>query len=38
MEYLFVVLALASAGLLFAGLKGISGSGKRKNITRLQLD
>jgi hypothetical protein len=38
MEYLFVVLALATAGLAFAGLKGMAGSGKNKNITRLQLD
>jgi len=36
MEYLFVVLALASAGFVFAGLKkGIGGN--RKNMTRLEL-
>jgi hypothetical protein len=36
MEYLFVVLGLASAGFVFAGLKkGIGGNGK--NITRLEL-
>ena len=35
MEYLFVVIALATFGLIFAGLKGISQT--RKNITRLEL-
>lgn len=36
MEYLFVVLALASAGLIFAGLKKDTG-GNDKDITRLEL-
>ena len=35
MEYLFVLFALASIGVVFAGLK--SAAGNRKNITRLQL-
>ena len=36
MEYLFVIFALASMGLLFAGVKKISQPGK-KNFTRLEL-
>jgi hypothetical protein len=36
MEYLFVLLALATFGLVFAGFKTIGGN-NRKNITRLQL-
>jgi len=35
MEYLFVLIALASVGLIFAGLRGVSGN--EKKITRLQL-
>jgi len=35
MDYLFVVIALASLGLVFAGLKG--SGGKEKKITRLEL-
>jgi len=37
MEYLFVVIALASFGLIFAGLKGASETRKNNNITRLEL-
>jgi hypothetical protein len=36
MEYLFVLIALATFGLVFAGLKTLGGT-NRKNITRLQL-
>jgi hypothetical protein len=36
MEYLFVIFALASMGLLFAGVKKMS-RGNRKNFTRLEL-
>ena len=36
MEYLFVIFALASMGLLFAGAKKMS-RGSRKNFTRLEL-
>ncbi len=35
MDYLFVFIALASIGLVFAGLKGVSGN--QKKITRLEL-
>jgi len=35
MDYLFVVIALASLGLVFAGLKGSGGN--QKKITRLEL-
>jgi hypothetical protein len=36
MEYLFVVIVLASFGLIFAGLKGTSET-RKNNITRLEL-
>jgi hypothetical protein len=36
MDYLFVFLALASAGLIFAGLRKDNG-GNGKDITRLEL-
>jgi len=35
MDYLFVMFALASIGLVFAGVKKLSGG--RKNFTRLEL-
>jgi hypothetical protein len=36
MDYLFVLFALASMGLLFAGVKKMN-RGERKNFTRLEL-
>jgi hypothetical protein len=36
MEYLFVVIALAAFGLIFAGLKGTT-QPRNNNITRLEL-
>ncbi len=36
MEYLYVLIALASFGFVFYGLKALGGN-NRKNITRLQL-
>jgi hypothetical protein len=36
MEYLFVIFALASMGLLFAGVKKMS-QGSKKKFTRLEL-